>query len=118
MWNERGDFLIFVIGETKMATVQPSAEFPASVGVYLSRNLSDSRRWGGGGGLGGKVERILLARREWNKNKPGVKSKLFAVVCVHTLSARARSCTYTDAGARDNRELGICVSSSFQRGKC
>lgn len=49
-------FFIFVIGETKMATVQPSAEFPASVGVYLSCNLSDSRRWGGGGGVFGGVK--------------------------------------------------------------
>lgn len=86
-------FDFFVIGETKMATVQPSAEFPASVRVYLSRNLSDSQLWGG-------EVRILLARQEWNKNKPGVKTepaevcvvRVFAV-CVRAHSARARSCT-------------------------
>lgn len=54
----------------------------------------------GGGAVGGKVERILLARREWNENKPGVKSKLFAVVCVHTLSARARSLARARAQTR------------------
>lgn len=74
----------------------------------------------------GSVERILLARREWNKNKPGIKTKpaevscrvvcvcarafVFAIVCVLTVPVHAAA----HKRARDNRELGICVSSSTE----